>query len=398
MLELLVETNPRLIFAVLLTGFIAAVLWWDRENVERQFILFYRRTDKGLDLVNRIASKFPRLWRIYGNIGVLTGLISIVLAFGMVAYTFYFMADTGSTEGGPAMILPGLESETEWQAGATFVPIEYWVIAIAVLMVVHEMSHAIVARREGFEINSVGWLVLGILPGAFVEPKGENMLPGSDSDSSESHTVWEGGDWKSRLRVLCAGSFANYLTALVFVLMAFGLTLAASEVTDDAVIGVQLLQGEEGIEYIAAENQSAYAAGMRNGTLHTIDSVEIESIEDIESATENLEIGQEIVIEGSEGDFTVEVGEGEVREVRESLEPYQTPLQWFTSMLTTVALLNFLIGLFNMVPIKPLDGGLSVETLITEYWSSEKVSYLNKFSLVTWVLLLGTIVLVLLGV
>ena len=397
MLELLAETNPRLIFSVALTIVVAAVLWWDRENVERQFILFYRRTDRGLQKIDQIASKFPRFWKAYGSLGVLTGLISILIALGMVLFTFYFMIDTGSTEGGPAMILPGLESETEWQAGATFVPVEYWVISIAVLMFVHEMSHAIIARAEGFEINSVGWLVLGILPGAFVEPKGENMLPGSEQEESGSHTIWEGGDWKSRLKVLCAGSFANYVTAALFLGLALGMTFAAAETTEDAVIGVQLFQGDEGIEYIATEEGPAYQAGMRNGTLYSIDGFEIESIEDIEASTVDLEIGQQIVLDTSEGEFTVEVSEGEVREIRESLEPYQAPLQWFTSMLLTVATLNFLIGLFNMVPIKPLDGGLSVETLITEFWGEENVKYLNKFSLVMWALLLGTIVVVLLG-
>lgn len=392
----MLDVNPRLIFAALFLAGLSALLWLDRKNVNRHFILFYRRTDRGLELIDRIASKFPRFWKFYGAAGVVTGLLSIVAVAILVGYTFFDMFTSGTAQDGPALVLPGLGSEATWQAGASFIPVEYWVLGIAVLMFVHEMSHGIIARTEGFEINSVGWIVLGIIPGAFVEPKGENMLPGGDGEVTESTTIWEGGDWKSRLKVLCAGSWANYLTAALFMVLAFGVSSAVAEPGD--------------LFYQAEEEFPAYDEGMMNGTLIAVNGVKVSSVEDLQRETENVQPGDQVELWTSEGNFTVTTVEregfeggyigirmGQTQEIKPQYEPYQSGLQWFVSLLYTVGLLNFLIGLFNMLPIKPLDGGLSVETLIMEFWDEDKVSYLNTFSLLGWALILGSIILALVG-
>ncbi len=398
------EVNPRLIFAIVFVTALSLFMWRDRENVERHFILFYRRTEHGLEYIDAIAKKFPRFWKVYGSLGVVVGLLSLVVITGFTGMMFVDMVATQTINDGFALVLPGLESSDtgmgmdEPEAGAMFVPVEYWVIAIAVLMFVHEMSHGIVARIEGFEINSVGWIVLGIIPGAFVEPKGENMLPGGDSDPSESHTIWEGGGWKSRLKVLCAGSFANYVTAAVFFLLLLGLSTGVSSYA---------IQETEHLNYQAVEGYPAYEAGMTQGELYEVNGVEIGSVEDLRNATADIAPGDEVVMNTSEGEFTLEtverdgfdggyigIGLGNV-EWKESFEPYQGVFQWFTSLLFVVGSLNLFIGLFNMLPIKPLDGGLSVETLITEFWGEDKVTYLNRFSLIGWALILGTITLAL---
>lgn len=318
---------------------------------------------------------------------------------------FFDMGVNQSTEGGPALILPGLDSPEpgapiDFQPGATFIPIEYWVIAIAVLMFVHELSHGIVARTEGFEINSVGWIILGIIPGAFVEPKGENMLPGDDNDVSESNTIWEGGDWKSRLKVLCAGSFANYLTAGIFLLLMAGTAFGVSSYAT---------QDTSNLNYQAFESYPAFEAGMTEGEIYSINGVDVETVEDVREVLANVAPGEEVVLVTSEGEFTVETTEMEGFdngylgigfsnvEWKESWQPFQPALQWFASLLYVVAIINLFVGLFNMLPFKPLDGGLTVETLITEFWGEEKVRYLNTFSLVGWALILGSVLIGLIG-
>jgi len=400
------ELTPRLVFAIIFVTGLAALMYWDRKNVKRQFILFYRRTDKGLEFIDRVANRFPRFWKVYGAAGVVVGLLSLVLITGLTGYIFMDMFTNQAIDDGFAVVLPGLETPetgtgmSEPTSGAIFVPIEYWVIAIGLLMFVHEMSHAVVARTEGFEINSVGWIVLGILPGAFVEPKGENMLPGGEAQETESHTIWEGGDWKSRLKVLCAGSWANYLTAGILLVALMGVTTAISDIATEQT-GF--------INYEAEEGYPAYEAGMTEGELYSINGENISTEQELRDAL-SIEPGDQVTLETSEGTFTLEAVEREGFEGgyigirftdtvwKESYEPYQGAAQWFTSLLFVVAMLNLFIGMFNMLPIKPLDGGLTVETLITEFLGEEKVTYLNKFSLLGWVLILGTILLSLLGV
>jgi len=148
---------------------------------------------------------------------------------------------------------------------------------------------------------------------------------------------------------------------------------------------------------------------MNNGTLYSIDGMQIENIGDLRKASDQLEINETVKVNTSEGVFTVVttqhpqdaekgyigVSIGQTTVVKEEYEEYSPFLIWLTTGISTVALLNFLIGVFNMLPIKPLDGGLIVETLITEFIGEENLSYLHAVSLMGWTLLLGTILLTL---
>jgi len=61
------------------------------------------------------------------------------------------------------------------------------------------------------------------------------------------------------------------------------------------------------------------------------------------------------------------------------------------NLLFTVAFLNFAIGLFNMLPIVPLDGGLTVQALVERFIGQDKVKYVGSFSLAMWAVLILTI-------
>lgn len=386
----MIEVTPRLVF---LLAFLTAVTFyvWRDKKLERHSILFIRRTKKGIRTIDRIAKRLPRFWKYYGWAGVATGLVSVVAAAVMIAYTFFNMFQTQSAESGPSLILPGLVSDTTLNPGVTFVPVEYWVISIIVLMTVHEMSHGIVARSENIEIKSVGWAIVGILPlGAFVEPEGEKMLPDDGEEEEESKATWNVGDWKSRLKVLCAGSFANYITALLFFLLATGMTAA---LTQPSLI------------YNAQEGYPAYESGMDNGTLVAVNGEKVDSMEEVRSITSEIQVNETVEIWSSEGNFSFQATSkddheggyigilmGQTSVAKDSISEYSMGIQWFLSLLITVSFLNFLVGLFNMVPIKPLDGGLVVETLTSEFLGEDKIAGVNKFSLVVWAFLLAAIV------
>jgi membrane-associated protease RseP (regulator of RpoE activity) len=210
-------------------------------------------------------------------------------------------------------------------------------------------------------------------------------------DEEESQATWDVGDWKSRLKVLCAGSFANYITAALFILMATGFTAALTSPT---------------LYYNAQDGYPAQEAGMNNGTIIALNGEKVESFEQLRNITEQIEVGQEVDIWTSEGNFTVTATEregeqggyigillGQQNTVKDEYSEYQGVLSWFISLLSTVALLNFLIGLFNMAPIKPLDGGLVLETFTTEFVGEEGIANVNRFSLAMWALLLLSLLL-----
>ncbi len=396
--------SPRFWFLAVFITAVAFVLWWDRNKIQRHSILFFRRTKKGVQKIQNIASSLPEFWNWYGWIGAVAGLISIPFITYQLGTIVFDMAAKKSAEGGPSLILPGLVSENNFQAGVSFIPVEYWIIGISILLVVHELSHGIVASNEGFEINSVGWIVLGIIPGAFVEPKGEQMLPDEDHLSSErieeekeaeSGGMWDQGDWISRLKVLAAGSWANYITAGVFILIALGLSSAVTQ--PGSVI------------YAVEPGFPANNSGMDNGTMYAINGQRINTVDDVRSISDSIKVGDNVTIWSSEGNFTLQATEkedfdggyigirfGETTKVKSALEPYEEFLQWLLSLLFTVSALNIGIGLFNMVPAKPLDGGHMVDTLLERFAPNQK-KYMREWSFLVWAGIVAMILVSLFG-
>lgn len=374
--------NPRLIFTVIFVTGLSALMWMDRKNVERHSILFIRRTKRGIEILDRIAKKAPRFWNIYGWTGVFFALLSIPIMLIQIGWMLNELLVNHNPDGGAAAILPSLSGETTLQSGASFIPIEYWVISIAIIMVVHEASHGIIARLEGFEINSVGWIVLGIIPGAFVEPKGEKMMPEQGEKEGDAMGLWDQGNYKQRLKVLSAGSFANYATALVLLLLSIGVTAAVVS---------------PGIMYTAQQDHPAAEAGMTSGTLTAVNGIDIESIEDVEEALEGVEPGDTVTVESTEREEVFEFEAGQ----REGFEGGYLGLEfrnvssgwaWFIGLLQMAALLNLLIGMFNMLPAKPLDGGQIVDAFVEEFGTENQRTYVNHFSVLMWIIVLGTII------
>ena len=416
MIEFLQGINPRFLFLIISVALIGFLIYRDRENVQRESILFYRRTDKGLDLIDKIAKRFPRFWNFYGWTSLFVGIMTIPFIVFNIVLSFSQMFQSGGTTGGPSLVAPGLSAETTFQSGISFIPVEYWVLGIGVLMIVHEMSHGIVARAEDMELNSVGWIVLGIIPGAFVEPKGENMLPEKgdkeenkdeeidDDDGSEASSGhWDQGSLSSQLKVLAAGSFANYITALVL--------------TGLALLLFVNITAPSGVSYLAQDNLSASEAGMTNGTLYSIDDQKLRYGSEVKEALQNYEVNDTILANTSEGSYNVTLMErngsahmgvliytsegllgdfidmlNNNREIKDQYSSYEGFLSWTLSGLQVIALLNLLIGLFNMLPVRPLDGGQIVAALTDKYWedSTEVFNYLSVF---VWILLLGSVAL-----
>jgi len=408
--EFLQNINPRLVFLLGFITVLSFLMYRDRENVERHSILFYRRTKNGIKLIDKIAKAAPRFWNVYAWTGVIMAVLTIPFILWNVLLSFQRMFETGGSSGGPSLIAPGLTSETTLQSGVSFVPAEYWIIGIGVLMVVHEMSHGIIARVEDMEINSVGWIVLGIIPGAFVEPKGEDMLPTKNKDEENEEDEedenredeeddsmggpWHQGSWTSQLKVLAAGSFANYVTALTFAALALVMFMNVAQPL--------------GVSYAAQDNLSASEAGMNNGTLYGLEGERVRYTSQLDVISEDFQPNQTVRVNTSEGAFNVTLGErngsaymgvllrrnegilptfqdmiSDNREIKPQYSTYEGVVSWTLSMLQVVALLNFLIGMFNLLPVKPLDGGQMVSTVVERFYP-EGDKAVNAFSLLIW--------------
>ncbi|MFH1450730.1 MAG: site-2 protease family protein [archaeon] len=304
------------------------------------------RTKHGIRIIDAIAHACPRFWRGFYTFGVAIGFIAMFYIFYALFKNTLKIFTTPDAAVGAIPVIPG-------------VTIPFWVgiIGLITVLVFHELSHGIIARAENVRLKSVGLASLGFLPiGAFVEPddkqlRRRKLLP--------------------QLRMFVAGSFMNFIIALVaFLLLSYALLPGLAVY----VPGAHILSTDAG--------GPAESAGLTGAaTLNTLAGQQVTSIDDFSKITKNLEPGQRILLDTDRGVFPVELGEkggkawiGIQAAVcsKNLVNPlcYSTRswmpsnVFWFTvGAFNWIVLLNFGIGLFNLLPLKPFDGGLMTEAI-----------------------------------
>ena len=146
----------------------------DEENktIDVRFPLLILRTTKGLQLMENL-SKIRFIPWLSSISFILFPLLSIfAILFLLLTLSLFLMVPEVrevAREVGPqgALLIPGLNP---------FLPIAYGWVAIFVGIVVHELSHGVIARNLDIPVKSAGLLFLVVLPiGAFVEVDDQKM-------------------------------------------------------------------------------------------------------------------------------------------------------------------------------------------------------------------------------
>ncbi|MCE4608229.1 MAG: site-2 protease family protein, partial [Caldisphaeraceae archaeon] len=127
----------------------------------------------------------------------------LAISIGLMVYFYYLIIRlfsvryiTGGASGLSGGIVPLIPGIT-----ISFDQLVYFLIAIGIAVIAHELSHALVARAEGIPIKDSGFLLFAFIPAAFVEP---------------DESVMKSSSPKSRLKVYSAGVAANLLLGLLF--------------------------------------------------------------------------------------------------------------------------------------------------------------------------------------
>ncbi len=193
-----------LLSVIIFILFLGIILYLDRKNVRREFVLLLRKTRRGKGFLIKTGNMFPRFWKVVGTFGViLCFLVSVWIFYQFLLITANNL--TAEVVPGIGLILPSPSATPSVGPGYFGVPFWYWVIVIGVLALVHEGFHGIMAAREKIRIKSLGWGLLLVIPLAFVEPDEKQLV---------RKKPWP------QLRVFAAGSFANFILAgLTFVIM-----------------------------------------------------------------------------------------------------------------------------------------------------------------------------------
>lgn len=290
------------------------------------------------------------LTKLGGEIGASTkaiggGITSLYLLLGFIYIGGFALVSFASLVSYTAIILSAIVGtylfgtlELDKTApGATFIlpginiPFAEGVIALAIVLLVHEMAHAILSRIAKVRILSSGIVLFGVLPiGAFVEPD-EEMLMKIEN--------------KKQTRVLIAGSTANLFTAGVFFVLFLGFIFASAPYKENGLLVV--------------------GGNMSGNIIYTINGQDATTF--VKNASNKIKYNDTLTIESNKGKYNIVFGEGKLKYYDLSssffIAKYKNWLvEFIYNFLGLAFSLNFVIGMVNLLPLPFFDGYRLLET------------------------------------
>lgn len=349
---------------------VVAILFRKQLKIDVEGPLLMRKTKRLRGFIDNIAQLSPRFWKWTMNVGIPIGFFFMFLMLYLLIDSLQTLIQAPSV----ALILPGVDIPGQPIA----IPLVYGLIGLATVMVVHEFGHGILARVEGIRIKSIGVLLLAVLPGAFVEPDDEEVKKASRL---------------SKLRIYVAGSISNLILAaaslLIFLsitgLFIGGLTFAAEPVFPTF--------HTDGVRIDSVVPKSPAESVLQPDMVITSinDKPTINSAQYLQ-ALNRTKIGDMLTFQTDKGTYTVQTVASPNNasksyigiRTKENLvvnsdvsKSWGNTLPWIIFVLQDlfywIYVLNFLVGAFNLLPMKPLDGGLMFEELLRTRISDKNV-------------------------
>lgn len=274
--------------------------------------------------IQRVGARHARTLRVFGDAGAAAG---VVLGAAGLAYLHVNLLQLVARSPAASPVVPLVPG---WTIGLDALP--YFMVAVAVALIPHELAHALVAAAESIPVKSVGAFLLLLFPGGFAE---------LDEEELEKRPA------RTKARVLSAGSFANLLTFLLLLL------------------AVQLLVKPVGVRVV--ETLEGYPARgvLEPGDLIVgVGGVSVSTLGEFSGALSRYKPGDTVELSVLRGGSAVKIQVrlashpdnptrpmlGVVIEQALSNEVLYGALWWSLVLTGSVALLN-------MLPIYPLDGG-----------------------------------------
>ena len=297
---------------------------------EIDFPIIMWKTQRLRGFLTKISNLSPRFWRWFMNVGIIVAYGAMIFITGTLLSTLPSVFDTPAV----SIVIPGVEMP----GSSIYVPFVYGIIALA-----------------------------------FVEPDEEKLKSAKKT---------------SRLRVYAAGSIANISLAIIALLL-FSLISA----------GIPNYFAEDGIEIDRIVSDSPSDGILKEGmVLQAIDGVKINDSQSYVDTVGSFKPGDNISVQTDQGTYSVALGKNPNNEsvgffgiqankhfklVDDSLGPLPWVLFELLDLFQWIFMLNLGIGLFNLLPIKPLDGGYMLQILLSYKMSEEKyIPIVNALSVV----------------
>jgi len=354
-----------IVFAVLLSLFLVSKrkkLAIDKIAFPLLYFIMYR-TKFGLKSMDKFANRFRKPLNFVFYAGVFIGFLGMIfLAYSIITELIKLFI-TPTTAPGVALVLP-IKAK-----GIFYVPFFYWIISIFILAIVHEFSHGVAARLHNIKLKSSGFaflcVLIPIIPAAFVEPNEKKIKKLSAM---------------KQLSIYAAGPLANILLAFailgIFLLLLVPVTNNFVQATGSEIVGI-------------TENSPAAKAGILAGeTVISADNQSTLYLENFSKILESKNPNDTLIITTDNNIYTVILGSDaknsskpyigllaeQKSEIKHKVLPFFLPeiIVWLIGLLYWLYLLNLGIGVFNLIPIGPIDGGRMLLTVLKEKFEEKR--------------------------
>ena len=316
--------------------------------------------------MDKIAKFTPRLLHFLAYLSILAGFVGMLFIFyflirGTLQLIFVPQAIPAVAPVLPGIkVLPGLPVLSFW----------HWIISIFIVAVVHEFSHGVFARLHNINIKSSGFAFLGPILAAFVEPDEKELAKKTK---------------KAQLAVFSAGPFSNVIMALIFIVI---MNFIAMPIYNSVYEANGIKVGKT-IEDYPAHEQNIQAPFI----IKSINNLKTLDFNDFINSTKNLKPGDTIYLETDKGNYTLIASSNpenkskafigitnfdpEVKLRNNIKEKYGEKLpkvySWIHMLIFWLIIVNLGVGLFNLLPLGPIDGGRMFFTaLLAIFKNAEK--------------------------
>jgi membrane-associated protease RseP (regulator of RpoE activity) len=403
-----------LVFLVLFSLFIGIFLFKNRKRLEREGIMYLYRTKLGMKYIEKFSRKYSRLLKVLAPIILVLGffLMFVMLALLYQTVKIYVTIPEITEVISAPPVMPLIPYFPQIFGVESLMPpfyFTYFLLALIIVAVVHEFSHGIFMRLYKIKIKSTGFAFLGPILGAFVEEDKKNFSTKNP---------------KERMVVLGAGVFANLITGLLFFALLVGFFQLAyvpagynfnvyatsniqSQFLEDLNLSSTNFSSVEANNMTLFFNEKDFQITTL-GVLKSINGQNVSSYKEMRSALSNKSVNETVLVEIEMNKKTklysfnlfahptrngeVSLGLGNVIPPRTTFKEkliglfanYKDPTisyqekfssaDFFYNLLWWIMIINFLVALFNMLPLGILDGGQFYQLAILSVVKSEKIS------------------------
>lgn len=342
-----------------------------------------------------ISIWFGQLEKV-ANLGIWVGYLGMAAIIAMVIWSIYQLIYNPAAPPAFTPVFPGFQVP-----GGPRIPLVQGLIALFIVVVVHEFAHGVVSKLYKIRIKSSGLAILGPIPAAFVEPDEKALQKASP---------------KKQLGMYAAGPFSNILLGiLMIIIINLGLILTSVLYAPAGVVIYDFNQSDQRLQEFE-----------KGEIIQYLDEQKITTALSLQQALQNKTVNQTITIQTNNDvkqvtlignpnnesipyiGFTLDQhvqGQGALQPVLDVIKrpyfwvmgnPYDIRpdplLGWLgASLMGWIYILTLGIGLVNLLPIGPVDGGRMIKLALEKYFSQKTATRIWGYT--SWILVAIIIIL-----